>query len=120
MRWGTPLLVVLLTIWGSYTVTWPRSQQARGLYGISRAEVNQVKTAQIHNALVFVSASQWSDYASLSWLNEPVLAESDIIYAINRGIESNQRLIGAFPGRKVYYYDRTLVPPLSNSPHTLN
>jgi hypothetical protein len=120
LSWITPLLVVLLTIWGSITVTWPRSQQAHGLYGISRRGYSQIASAQIHNALVFVSSSQWTDYASFSWLNEPVLAESDIIYAINRGNETNRRLIAAFPGRKVYYYDRTLVPPLSNSPHTLN
>lgn len=118
MRWATPPLVVLLTIWGSYTVTWPRMQQARGLYGISRVALNQVESAQIHDALVFISTSQWTDYASLSWLNEPVLVESDIIFAMNQGNEINQRLIGAFPGRKVYYYDRTLVPPLSISPRS--
>ena len=70
---------------------------------------------QVHHALVFVNLRQWTDYASLSWLNEPVLAESDVIYAINRGNEVNRRLIEAFPGRRVVYYDRIQDPPLSDS-----
>jgi hypothetical protein len=114
--WGVPLLVALLTVLGSYSVTWPRIQRARGFYGISRAREDEIKTAQLHHALVFVTLRQWPDYASLSWMNKPVLAESDVIYVIDRGMEVNLRTIEAFPDRPVFYYDHSREPSITHSP----
>lgn len=99
-------------IWGIACQTAPRFQDGRGLYGITRADSNLIINAGLKNALVIVDAPAWTDYGSLSWLNQIDLLDGEIIFARDRGPEANARLVRQFSGRKVYYYSRHQEPRL--------
>ena len=63
------------------------------------------------SALIFVHSDYWTAYASLSWLNALTL-DGDVIYAKDRGPVENAQVVGDFPGRTVYYYERGWQPAL--------
>jgi 4-amino-4-deoxy-L-arabinose transferase-like glycosyltransferase len=86
--------------------------QGFNLYNINRQDANVIEAANIHHALVFVSISYWTDYANLSWLNQPILERGDIIFAQDLGELADNFIAQEFPDRKVYYYDRKQDPPL--------
>jgi hypothetical protein len=102
----------VLILWGVVFATYPRMIGGFNLFDITRRDASLIASADIHHALVFVYSLHWTDYASLGWLNRPNLADGDIIFAQDFGPLADQFLIQAYPGRKVYYYDRQQSIPL--------
>jgi 4-amino-4-deoxy-L-arabinose transferase-like glycosyltransferase len=94
----------LLTAWGILLPTFTRILDGRGVYGLTRQNHDAIAAADIHQALIFVSTRDWTDYASLSWLNEPDLS-GDLVFAKDIGAIINKEIIDGFPARSVYYYD---------------
>lgn len=95
-----------LIAWGLIYSLYPRFAEGRNLYDISRADARTVVSAGLEHALVFVHHEYWTDYANLSWLNDPSPAKGEIIFAKDLGTEKNQSVIKAFPERSVYFYNR--------------
>jgi 4-amino-4-deoxy-L-arabinose transferase-like glycosyltransferase len=100
------VLLPLLMASGILLLLTPRFAQGRGLYDISRRDARLIQAAGLSDALVFVKSAYWTDYANLSWLNEGVLDEGEVIFSKDLGRAYNQLVLTAFPGRKIYYFDR--------------
>lgn len=120
-RWVEPRIVVqaLLPLWMAWSIGHmlvPRFAEGRGLYGLDRADARLVQAAGLQKALVFVSTRDWSDYARLSWLNEPVLADGAMIFARNLGKSGNAGIAEQFPGWDIYTFDRLRRPQLQACP----
>jgi hypothetical protein len=114
IKWPRRLIKVVLPFMLLWTI-WEcegRFMEGFSLYGINRQDTNVIAAANIHHAIVFVSASYWTDYANLSWLNQPILERGDIIFAQDLGEVGDNFIVQEFPDRKVYYYDRKQAPPL--------
>ena len=90
----------------------PRLLASADRYGGARRRLDQIAAAHLDNALVFVRATVWTDYADLAWQNAPNVADSRVLFALDYGPLSNQALTQAFPQRQVYYYDRAQSIPL--------
>jgi 4-amino-4-deoxy-L-arabinose transferase-like glycosyltransferase len=96
--------LLLVTAWGILFLTFTRILDGRGVYGLTRKDHDVIAAADIHQALIFVSTRDWTDYASLSWLNEPDLS-GDLIFAKDMGVIINKEIMAGFLDRSVYYYD---------------
>ncbi len=105
-RWGIGLGLIAGLTWSVNFLLVPRFAQAHDLYGIDRDDAKILQQARLVNALVFVEAPDWTDYARLSWLNPPVLEQAEVIYARKRDVESNRIVAAQFPGRVIYIFDR--------------
>lgn len=76
----------------------------QGLYGITRAPLEQLETIRGENeVLLFVRGSRWIDYAALfsentPWLDGPVLAAHDMNEGMTSYIQSQ------FPEREAWFY----------------
>jgi hypothetical protein len=110
-RRAVMLALPVLLAWSIIFTLEPRALQGRGLFGISRRDANAIAAAGPHNALIFVHSDYWTAYASFSWLNALTL-DGDVIYAKDRGPVENAQVIGDYPGRAVYYYERGRQPAL--------
>ncbi len=76
----------------------------RGLYGMSRAAQRPFEKVDLGPVLIIVHPiKHWSEYGTLITL-EPPFSESDLLFALSRGREQNERVAAAFPGRRVYHY----------------
>jgi hypothetical protein len=100
-----------LLAWNVGWVIYPRLVDGRGHYGMSRRDADTVAAADLANALVFVQGDHWTDYANLLWLNAPDL-DGEVVFAKDRGPVENGWVMGQYPGRAVYHYDRDRVPAL--------
>ena len=119
-RWrpGWTLAAVALLAclaWNVYS-SLPRFQQLRGMYNISREDMNRISAADVRGGLVFVHSDYWTEYANLSWLNGADLQESDYVFAKDWGAETNRAVAKSFPGRDIYCYDRNRTVPLEPCP----
>ncbi|MFN8597580.1 MAG: glycosyltransferase family 39 protein [Anaerolineae bacterium] len=113
--WPRRVIKIALPILIAYSLVFtiePRFLEAFDRYRAQRAHVDYIAAARLRNALVLVRASVWSDYASLAWQNAPQVERGNIIFAIDYGPNITAQLATAYPGRKVYYYDRTQSVPL--------
>jgi 4-amino-4-deoxy-L-arabinose transferase-like glycosyltransferase len=114
--WLRPLLVggLVLMLAANLTLNLPsRLEEAHGFYGITRAQLDPIQEADLHNALVIVYADRWLEYAAMLSSMSPLL-DDEIVYARGGAPETNAAVIAAFPGRTVYYMtDGTLsqTPP---------
>jgi 4-amino-4-deoxy-L-arabinose transferase-like glycosyltransferase len=106
------IVLIPLTLWSVFISTYPHMISGFSLYDLDRHDTNIIAAADIHHAIVFVATSYWTDYANLSWLNQPNLNTGDIIFAQNSGSDVNNLIAQQYPDRKIYYYDRTQDPPL--------
>ncbi len=106
------VVLPLLVAWGILFSLMPRFEEGRGLYGITRQDARAIEAAGLTNALVFVHTEHWTDYASLSWLNEPSIAESEVIFARDLGRWWNRSVMKTYPDRSVYRYSRYATDPL--------
>jgi 4-amino-4-deoxy-L-arabinose transferase-like glycosyltransferase len=95
----------LFLVWSILFQIEPRLLQGRGLYAITRENPAEIAAEDLHNALVFVHIRYWTDYAAFSWLNDPDL-NGDVIFVRDLGAERNVQMIRAFPGRRVFYFNR--------------
>jgi 4-amino-4-deoxy-L-arabinose transferase-like glycosyltransferase len=111
-RRAVKLALPVLVAWSIVTTIIPRTLQARSLFDIDRRDANTIAAAAPGHALVFVSGDYWTNYANLSWLNDPALA-GPIIYAKDRSPSVNDQVMRDYPGRTVYYYKRDRQPALS-------
>ncbi|MEJ2744794.1 MAG: hypothetical protein P8123_03770, partial [bacterium] len=73
----------------------------KGFNSVSGEMVDRIKKSDIHDALIFAKGHEWWCYGSLFSLNSPFL-DTDIVVAHDLGPEANQKVIEAFPGRKLY------------------
>jgi hypothetical protein len=114
LRWGRrgiKLALPVLLVWSIVFVTNPKFNEGRGRYDVTRRDTRIIAAANLHHALVLVRGDEWTDYANLSWLNSPGL-DGNVVFAKDRGSASNAAVMGAYPDRAVYWYDRDAVPPL--------
>jgi hypothetical protein len=102
----------LLMAWNIVYVVEPRFITGFAQYRSARRAINTIAQADVHQALVFVQAQHWQDYAALGWLNALHLADGDLIFAYDFSPPGNARVIEAFPDRAVYYFDRSQPYPL--------
>lgn len=114
-KWPRRLIKValpILILWSIVFSIEARFLQGLSLYDLNRNDTNIIASADIHHAIVFVATSYWTDYANLSWLNQPILDRGDIIFAQDSGADVNNLIAQQYPDRKVYYYNRKNDPPL--------
>ncbi|MGD8463289.1 MAG: glycosyltransferase family 39 protein [Anaerolineae bacterium] len=104
-RWLRPVLAgaLLVIVATSLAANIPsRMAEAKGFYGITRAQFEPVEEANIHNALVIVYADRWLEYGALLSGMSPSL-DDDVIYARGGGSEVDAAVMAAYPERTVYY-----------------
>lgn len=78
-----------------------------GRWGETPKVWQNVRSAKIHNAVVFVKTDERSghfDYTSAFIFNDPFL-KGDIIFARDLGTEENLKFLEKFPGRSAYVYE---------------
>jgi hypothetical protein len=77
--------------------------EMKGFNYTSGAMLSKIRSHDIHHALIFVEDRDpaWWLYGAVFTLNSPFL-DSDIIVARDCGPQENQKVIAAFPGRKLY------------------
>jgi len=98
------LVVALLSFHGARNFNQARFDEFRDWYGINRDGIEAVRDSGITNAVVFVHAEQWSEYAPFFLESAPAL-DSDIIYALDRGPAANRRLMSDYAGRDAYVFE---------------
>ncbi len=110
---GVGVPVALLALLIGYGLFWtaPRWFAGyRGWYGVTADGLRAVEAARLDNALVFVSAERWTDYAPFFAQNSPLL-DGRVVYALDLGPSWNRLLAEQYPGRACYEWrDGTLVP----------
>jgi len=109
---GVPLALLALLI--GYGLVWsgPRWFVGyRGWYGITADGLQTVEAARPENAIVFVKAGYWTEYAPFFVQNSPLL-DGRVIYALDLGTEENRRLAEWYPGRALYVWRDGAVVPL--------
>ena len=108
IRLGLALLIAL-----DVAVTIPAQFSFwRGLYFVTNEPWRAVQQANLHNALVIVRGSLWTDYGAVSWANTPTL-NGDVVFA-HELVEGNEAIIAQYPGRSVYLLDGAQLTPLNN------
>ncbi len=112
-RWVRPALggALVLVVAFSLAVNLPsRMQAAHGFYGITRAQLQPIEEAELHNALVIVYAERWLEYGALLSGMSPTL-DDDVIYVRGSGAEIDAAVIAEYPGKAVHYlHNGTLAP----------
>jgi 4-amino-4-deoxy-L-arabinose transferase-like glycosyltransferase len=79
-----------------------RMHEAHGFYGITRAQMQPIEEADLHNALVMIYADRWLEYGAMLAEMSPAL-DDDVLYARSSGREQDAAVIAAYPHRTVYY-----------------
>ncbi len=97
---------------------WSYTQFAPGEFGktvrwydIDGSGPRAVRAAGVHNAVVFVKHSYWTDYAPFFSNDDPLL-QGDVVYAIDLGPSRDRDLLALYPGRAAYTYADGQVTPL--------
>ncbi len=90
----------------------PRLAQAKGFYGISRAQLSPIEQAEIHNALVFVKAKRWLEYGALLTEMGPLLTD-DVLYPRSTTPQADAAVMDSYPERTVYYLVNGELAPLA-------
>jgi 4-amino-4-deoxy-L-arabinose transferase-like glycosyltransferase len=111
-RYVVYVALPLLIAWNMVYVVEPRFMAGFAQYRSARRAINTLAQADVHQALIFVKALQWQEYAALGWLNTPRISDGDLIFAYDFGALSNERLIEEYPDRAVYYFDQAQPYPL--------
>ncbi|HEY9077226.1 MAG TPA: glycosyltransferase family 39 protein [Anaerolineaceae bacterium] len=105
-------LLPTIILWNIAGLILPSFTSGYNLYEINRNDTRIITEAKLEYALVFVKSDYWTEYSNLSWLNEPDLYNSNIIFARDFGPETNIFIINEFPGRELFTYDRDATIPL--------
>lgn len=106
-RWRGPAVIGLVGLLTAANLAFylpARLGGMKGLYGISRAHIAPIEAAQLDDALIFVHAERWQQYAQLRLLTWP-FTESDLLVAWSRGSVIDKELADLFPTRTVLHYD---------------
>lgn len=112
-RWLYAALLLLLAV--DVLLYLPSQlQRTYGLYGITAAPREILRSAGLHDALVIVEdKAGWKDYAVAFSMNAPTL-DGDIVFASECSPHTAE-LLADFRGRSVYYFDGQSVRPYSPS-----
>jgi 4-amino-4-deoxy-L-arabinose transferase-like glycosyltransferase len=94
-------LVVMVAVGLAFNLP-TRMSEAHGFYGITRAQLEPIQEADLHNALVIVYADRWLEYGAMIADMDPTL-DDDVIYARGSGPEADAAVIAEYPDRAVYY-----------------
>jgi hypothetical protein len=97
------VLAALLSLHSARNFSQQRFDEFRDWYGINRDDIETVEAADLSNAVVFVNIETWSEYAPFFLEFAPNL-NNDVVYAIDRGTDSNRRLMSEYPGRDAYVF----------------
>jgi 4-amino-4-deoxy-L-arabinose transferase-like glycosyltransferase len=103
--WARPVLATALASMAVLSLAIaipPRMAEAHGFYGISRAQLDPIRQADLHHALVIVYAERWLEYGAMLAEMSPTL-DDDVVFARGSGTEADAAVIAAYPGRSVYY-----------------
>lgn len=106
-RWGRLAVRVALPVFLAFGIAFliqPRFVEGRGLYGITAEGPRLIADAGLSDALVFVRARKWTEYANFSCLNSPFL-DGGVVFVRDLGEGRNAAVMARFPGRKVYSYN---------------
>jgi 4-amino-4-deoxy-L-arabinose transferase-like glycosyltransferase len=117
-RWVQPVLAVtlILVVAANLAFNVPyRMQEAHGFYGITRAQLEPIEKADLHDALVIVYAERWLEYGAMLAGMSPIL-DDDIVYARGGGAEIDAGVMAEFPGRIVYYLIDGQLQPAQATP----
>jgi hypothetical protein len=117
-RWARPALsmALALVVAVNLAVNLPhRMQEAHGFYGITRAQMQPIDEADLHQALVFVYADRWLEYGAMLAEMSPTL-DDDVVYARGSGAEADAAVIAEYPGRAVYYLVEGRLSPALSAP----
>jgi hypothetical protein len=107
---ATGALVVGLSAWGYSDFVPAEFGKTVHWYNIDDSGPRVVRAAGVHNALVFVKRSYWTDYAPFFSHNTPLL-DGDVVYAIDLGAR-NRELLTLYPGRAAYTFANGRLEPL--------
>ena len=113
-RWSVAGVFVGLSVIGLCTTTVDRFNDARHYYGVDPSGLHSLQREDLHDALVFVSAEEWTDFEPYAAANSPFL-DTDVVYAVDTG-ESNQLLIDAMPDRSAYLWADGVLTPVTTQP----
>jgi 4-amino-4-deoxy-L-arabinose transferase-like glycosyltransferase len=92
-----------------------RMAEAHGFYGITRAQLQPIEQAGLHNALVIVYAERWLEYGAMLAEMSPTL-DDEVVYARGSGAEADAAVIAMYPSRAVYYLAQGQLSPAYASP----
>lgn len=76
----------------------------KGLFGIERAALNPLRSADLEHVLIIVRADHWSDYANLLPLAPP-FTDQDVRVAWSRGPRADAELAEIYSGYEVFWHD---------------
>lgn len=110
--WIGRAALLIFVIWNISMASIPLFDQTRDLYNINRDDSRRIEQADIHHAIVFVHSDYWTEYANFSWKNPINLDSADIIFAKDREEPNNRMIWERYPGRNIYYYNRSIPPYL--------
>ncbi len=116
LKWGTILLVLILTGYNLLFNLPERLGNLVGIYGVRRellAAFQTEKARELTPALVIVHPKQeWREYGALTELEDPWLT-TPFIFAHTRGKRIDASLAEHYPGRTIihYYMDGNLTAP---------
>jgi 4-amino-4-deoxy-L-arabinose transferase-like glycosyltransferase len=112
VRFAVPALLVGLTLAGSAMFTPGYLGALYGKNHFTRARLDAVRDAGLHNALVLiVQQYDWSDYGSVAPANDPWL-RGDVVYALANDDAMQRTLAHLFPERQAYVMLGTELIPL--------
>jgi 4-amino-4-deoxy-L-arabinose transferase-like glycosyltransferase len=103
-RWLRPALagVLALLVMVNLAANIPaRMAEAHGFYGISRAQLQPIEGANLHNALVIVYVDRWLEYGAMLGEMSPTL-DDDVVYVRGDNPQTDAAVIAEYPGRAVY------------------
>jgi hypothetical protein len=110
------VLVLVLMVAVNLVANLPaRLDEAHGFYGISRAQLEPIEEAELHNALVIVYAERWLEYGAMLAEMSPFL-DDDVVFARGDSPEVDAAVIASFPGRSVYYLQGGRLTPAIEQP----
>ncbi len=96
---GALALMVVVNLGANLPV---RLRMAHGFYGITRSQLDPIREADLHNALVIIYADRWLEYGAMLAGQSPLL-DDDVLFARGSIPEADAAVIADFPGRVVYY-----------------
>jgi 4-amino-4-deoxy-L-arabinose transferase-like glycosyltransferase len=108
--------ILVLMVATNLAVNLPnRMSEAHGFYGITRAQLQPVEEAGLHDALVIVYAERWLEYGAMLAGMSPML-DDDIIYVRGSHPELDAEVMADYPGREVYYLTGGQLTPALSAP----
>ncbi len=81
-----------------------RIRSLKGFNGVKAYVPTFLEQNGVHNALVFIRCTKWWGYGSVA-LENGIHFDTDIVYARDRGLNNDLKVIRAYPERNYYLVD---------------